>query len=1467
MIDLCTDCTWMTGNDIVKGKAEKKSRGSSSRIYGMHSTIPAAGDQINTNDDRVEDDRTKDETSLLPSKEKTQDNHNPARVVKTNENHNTTCVDMDDDECTEIEIEYGGESTKSPAGNAEAAHKSLPREAFYQLGQAGNVNMVRQGEVEEISHKDNGVDIISEKVKPDVQSDAGGDSLTMDKASGYALEKSKSWSAPEKNAYLRAMAQKAKEDFRRKKGLEDVTEGLLLRDAVAKGSALAMSHSEGKGIDDDDDSLDEILATPKPSTSDWTKEDWTPAEKRRFVQLVNSEKSLSPEEATQKILASRCSTDAVNEVKLTNVRSKEFDKSASFSTQFSKESINHPPSASFKPIGRNTSCDDFSCNAVDTSSEVLTRELSVPFGSQATDHEIDMSKPRESKSDNYTNNMDSKLTSSILSNIQKKSGFIEVIEGNLNNSFDEDLERQRRTGTRQLEFDNVKSASSKKKNKALHRNGSIIRSGKEKRDPKKGANWHQMADTFSDEDKVAIDVHESDLCITDDEKSIFSLDKIKKKNVEKGESSLPIAACSIDKDDNVLFERHPLSSIKVDSRNNSCDVSILGNSLGLGDGTSIMSGWSSIYTTATNATAWSTSTRMRHRGAAKNRITDSVKQDSNLKKSGGWAQSMKAAAAANNCEWNKKDGFVDYVPPEEIKEKNIHPEAMHLGRLKTAMSRKKLLEANQLNGEAGEVVCSNIPFPPGWYKDREAIIALSMDDDGDASAVTEVISNKNQSKKFSVSRISHNSKLSRIFQPLDDAHEESFCPSPDDKQDYQCESSDEPQHVKGETVSTQDNKNGCSNCDKSQDITNHVTTGWDLPLSEDSTPQIEHFHNEDENEFNPSSKELLKESSTGDIGVKTSLDRPMSIKTTADLHDSEGETKDVGSETSNYKGRDEADINSGSISCTNEREEEAMGQALHSRDSDGEIADEFNQSNASFDYSTEEPGILRQGSESSFDNGFKVIEDSTDVPDFLKSENKRKLNSAVPVLSDVENKRKTLIPSSIIDISYEAESNHDSNIVPPPIDDRSTFEGEKSVQSYSTNDSMLKAKKWMKMVESKNKDTKLKNENEQKTEDCPIFVSAVDESSTFDYRDVSKNRTKDNDSVFDHLDNDTLFDFNGTEANTCHRSPLKESPSYKKRPKCTGTDFYYGGICTLDKDDETSTSDITSPVSESSAYCNIKGESLLSRLKSCTTQSCTAPVMNGFDDRDDGSDVPTAHLEFLRKSQGVSSHSGSSVKRKQQKDLLGMFSSSNFCGRPESIYEEDEDVDEDENEENKIDLAGEESKDDLESKTVRKSSIASVYLEAIRTKNEIENKKEDISAYVPSPTSIRSARSSGKMSKKSTLSAEEYAAKKVDEIIRNITYGEEARFSKTSDSPLRSKPLHYGFGRGQYDEKTHENQTDSTSASEELARARMEAKTFCEPVQSKRRGDAAKAAEDLAASRVEAMMYMMSSSNLEEAEV
>merc|ERR1712238_555438 len=155
----------------------------------------------------------------------------------------------------------------------------------------------------------------------------------------------------------------------------------------------------------------------------------------------------------------------------------------------------------------------------------------------------------------------------------------------------------------------------------------------------------------------------------------------------------------------------------------SCDVSVITGTNHGNDGMSVSS--RSVYTSGTNASNWSVSTRRRHRGAAQNRA-----HSHDDKKGNGWVDSIKKAAEANNRVWDSEQGWVGYEEPDtpEIDKQN---DISRIGSLKSiALSKpstnikskeEPYTNKNEISNE-DEDSRSEVPFPSNWEKERQAML-------------------------------------------------------------------------------------------------------------------------------------------------------------------------------------------------------------------------------------------------------------------------------------------------------------------------------------------------------------------------------------------------------------------------------------------------------------------------------------------------------------------------------------------------------------------------------------------------------------------------------------------------------------------------------------------------------------------------------------------------------------------------
>lgn len=171
----------------------------------------------------------------------------------------------------------------------------------------------------------------------------------------------------------------------------------------------------------------------------------------------------------------------------------------------------------------------------------------------------------------------------------------------------------------------------------------------------------------------------------------------------------------------------PVSTLKLDPYQDSSDVSVLGSVMAGGDGASVSG--RSHYTTGTNATNLSTSTRRRHRGAAKNRVVNL----SDNQRPAGWLESIKAAAASNNRKWDPKHGWVDYADKKEL-------EIQKIGKLKTPLNSRKNNSSDNVDDTDHHGDKVSIPFPSEWERERDEMLSLASEEIDDEE---DIVDNQN----------------------------------------------------------------------------------------------------------------------------------------------------------------------------------------------------------------------------------------------------------------------------------------------------------------------------------------------------------------------------------------------------------------------------------------------------------------------------------------------------------------------------------------------------------------------------------------------------------------------------------------------------------------------------------------------------------------------------------------------------
>jgi hypothetical protein len=126
------------------------------------------------------------------------------------------------------------------------------------------------------------------------------------------------------------------------------------------------------------------------------------------------------------------------------------------------------------------------------------------------------------------------------------------------------------------------------------------------------------------------------------------------------------------------------------------------------------------YTGFTGTTNYTSSSRVRRPGAARQRLAK-AKQIEAAQKKGGWHESIKAVAMSTNRKWDPVHGWVDY---EEPKFDAIDPKPS--GKIHIELHKKSLGKDdsgnNKVQSEPSTREPVRVPFPPDWERDRSEML-------------------------------------------------------------------------------------------------------------------------------------------------------------------------------------------------------------------------------------------------------------------------------------------------------------------------------------------------------------------------------------------------------------------------------------------------------------------------------------------------------------------------------------------------------------------------------------------------------------------------------------------------------------------------------------------------------------------------------------------------------------------------
>ena len=652
VLNMCSDCNWITGDESKKNQEEsskqqrnvvtkKRSNSQNERMKSKETkeekTKRSFSNRKNSFSSRQSDfdddtyNNVEDDEDSISMKDTTKPKSilkNPQKLSKATSFSSVKSLDEPQNyENTKIEVEYDDDD--------EVADPE-----FLQLNPTGNIDVYARP------------DETRNQKSPSLQPSRNGDidAMPSDERGGYTLARSKSWSEPQRNAYLHAMAQKAREDFEKRKGgafgkVPQTMDGTIQNKQSSNG------HKTVQDSDDLDDILGQKTQAKGNKTIDWTSHDWTPSEKRRLFHLVKAD-GMSPDQATDILMAERVQRTG-------------------------EERMEMPP----VPMRR----------AVTYTAGTRSNQAAMdPF------HDVD------------TSALLDEGNSDILSNLRKKPGFNRVINAETREQ-SIDVDPKRSQNVQSTDHDNHQDDRSSKN--SVRKTG--ISPTRRKKGSKSGPQWHQIND-------------KDDEYPSDNNEAISAVDRSSPSTANKKANENIFDFNSPETEE----ENGPIDAVKLDPYNDSCDVSILGSVMA-GDQTVATS--RSLYTTATNASAWSTSTRRRHRGAAKNRLPDN-----NDKKPAGWLDTIKAAATSNNRVWDPEVGWVGYVSPEENDLLSLEQRDMvaKIGRLKPPTSVDSKSQVQQRNS-----------YPTDWERCDDDVFSATASAAASAvtvqsNAETEIVSNK-----------------------------------------------------------------------------------------------------------------------------------------------------------------------------------------------------------------------------------------------------------------------------------------------------------------------------------------------------------------------------------------------------------------------------------------------------------------------------------------------------------------------------------------------------------------------------------------------------------------------------------------------------------------------------------------------------------------------------------------------------
>ncbi len=603
---------------------------------------------------------------------------------------------------------------------------------------------------------------------------------------------------------------------------------------------------------------------------------------------------------------------------------------------------------------------------------------------------------------------------------------------------------------------------------------------------------------------------------------------------------------------------------------------------------------------------------------------------------------------------------------------------------------------------------------------------------------------------------------------------------------------------------------------------------------------------------------------------------PSSPKSTASKSRSQNQPQPRSTEDTGYAqfpayqgksaaGHMEVDSRPGGSEVDRSRDISADGDDDDSNDINGSYdEDEFGENHDSFDFSNTDSKELDAS-----DDGFKVVKsiDQATARSMSSKDNNSPLEAKIgneKAKAKGHSKTHAYSPSS-------GGSRKRSTKVPrspsSPEDDKTAF-------SVATANSMSsKAKDWLKRVEmQKQKSALSKNNSRSKPQveepsASALFVSANDDTSTFEYGNKRLEQDGENDTVFDFGESPRSKSKNYVRKQSETAAPaFKQQARQRQRQQENQGQHQEGLERNLNNAHmNDSMSEITAP-SEVSSFTSKRRpqvQSFLSRL-----QACTSPAFDDQDGSSNGnSNMPSAHLAFLKKSAQDTANCAPAAAAAGGQGIIDMLQAQTLCGTTGAGAD------------------GASTASGLpplapsaaaSGANKGKGSIASSYLQAIKERSTgsgsgkssggvertpsvastTSSKSETWQKFLEKRNKALESTSRRSLTSSQSKAAEKYAAQKLEEIMKEVSAvpnngNNDDDDSKRSKSTTKLRPPSSTAGMLPRSKSTGRPQLDG----------RLSRKSALS------RNEAAKAAQDLAAARVEAMMAMTSSTRLEEGEI